>query len=142
MLFNRVLARRITDGSWRSALPGEVLMLDGSHSVFTQEAPDATIEARLARLDLHPTGPLWGGGETLARGAALALETAALEGCAEWCEALDAAGLAGARRALRVPVAELDAAFESADCLTLGFVLPAGAYATMTVRELVDSPPV
>ncbi|HNJ08446.1 MAG TPA: tRNA pseudouridine(13) synthase TruD, partial [Plasticicumulans sp.] len=55
-LFNRYLAARIIDGSWDQALPGEVLMLDGSHSVFACPQPDATILERLARHDLHPSG--------------------------------------------------------------------------------------
>ena len=142
LLFNRVLARRVQDGSWRRALPGEALMLDGSHSVFTLTEPDADIDGRLARMDLHPTGPMWGRGEPLACGEALALEEAALAGCTAWCHGLDAAGLKRARRALRVPLLELEVAFEAADRLMVSFALPAGAYATMAVRELVDSDPV
>ncbi len=140
MLFNRVLAHRVGAGNWHRALPGEALMLDGSHSVFTMAQPDADIDARLARLDVHPTGPLWGRGEALASGQALAVEQSALAGCEPWCAGLDAAGLKHARRALRVAVAELEVDFEAADRLLLSFVLPAGAYATMAVRELVDSP--
>ena len=69
----------------------------------------------------------------------MALEEAALAGCAAWCDGLGAAGLRSARRALRVPVAELGLVFEAADRLTVSFVLPAGAYATMAVRELVNT---
>ncbi len=141
MLFNRVLARRVAEGSWCRALPGEALMLDGSHSVFNLAEPDADIGARLARMDVHPTGPMWGRGDALASGEALALEEAALAGCAAWRDGLDAAGLKRARRALRVPLAELGVAFEATDRLMVSFALPAGAYATMAVRELVDSEP-
>ena len=139
MLFNRVLARRVREDSWRRAIPGEALMLDGSHSVFNLAEPDAEIHQRLERMDVHPTGPMRGSGDAIASGQALALEESALRGCAAWCEGLDNAGLKHARRALRVPVADLEAAFESPDRLTLAFVLPAGAYATMVLRELVDS---
>lgn len=139
MLFNRVLAQRVGDGNWCCAIPGEALMLDGSHSIFIQAQPDADIDARLARMDLHPTGPLWGSGDALACGEALALEESALSDCGPWCDGLDAAGLKHARRALRVAVTGLDVAFEAADRLMLSFELPAGAYATMAVRELVDA---
>ncbi|MEE9266399.1 MAG: tRNA pseudouridine(13) synthase TruD [Gammaproteobacteria bacterium] len=142
MLFNRVLARRVHEGSWRRALPGEALMLDGSHSVFKLAEPDADIDGRLVRMDLHPTGPMWGRGDPLASGEALALEEAALAGCAGWCDGLDAAGLESARRALRVPLAELSVVFEATDRLMVSFALPAGAYATMAMRELIDSDPV
>ena len=138
MLFNRVLARRVRDGSWRRALPGEALMLDGSRSVFNVAETDADIEARLASLDVHPSGPLWGRGDALARGEALALEASELAQCGAWCDALLAAGLEHARRALRVPLSGLEATFEAPDRLLLAFALPAGAYATMAVRELVD----
>ncbi len=139
MLFNRVLARRVREGSWRRALPGEALMLDGSNSVFNLPEPDAHINGRLARMGVHPTGPMWGSGDALASGEALALEEAVLSDCAAWCDGLGAAGLRCARRALRVPVAEFSVAFEAADRLTVSFVLPAGAYATMAVRELVNT---
>lgn len=142
MLFNRVLARRVVDGSWQRALAGETLMLNGSNSVFCIAEPDAEIEARLACLDVHPTGPLWGRGERLATGEALALEASVLADCSAWCDGLLGAGLAHARRALRVPVSGLEATFEAPDRLLLAFALPAGAYATMVLRELVDTRPV
>ena len=44
------------------------------------------------------------------------------------------------RRALRLRVAEL-AAEREGDDLVLGFALPAGAYATAVLRELVDDVP-
>ena len=139
LLFNRVLARRVGDASWCRAIPGEALMLDGSHSVFNQAEADAGIDGRVARMDLHPSGPMWGDGDAMASGEALALEQSAVSGCAAWCDGLVAAGLKCARRALRVPLADLEVAFESADRLTISFTLPAGAYATMAVRELVDT---
>ena len=139
MLFNCVLAHRVSEGNWRSAIPGEALMLDGSHSVFNQAVADPDIDGRLARMDLHPTGPMWGEGDAIASGEALALEQSALSGCAPWCDGLLAARLKSARRALRVPLTELEVAFESANRLTISFALPAGAYATMAIRELVDT---
>ena len=142
MLFNRVLARRVSEGSWCRAIPGEALMLDGSHSVFNQPQEDADIDARLAAMDLHPTGPMLGDGERIASGEALALEQSVLSGCAEWCGGLVGAGLKSARRALRVPLAELDVVVETSRRLTISFALPSGAYATMAVRELIDAGPV
>ena len=142
MLFNRVLARRVSEGSWRRAMPGEALMLDGSNSVFNQPQADADIDARLSAMDLHPTGPMWGDGDPIASGEALALEQSVLSGCGEWCDGLGAAGLKSARRALRVPLADLDVVLEDSHRLTVSFALPAGAYATMAVRELIDGDPV
>lgn len=140
LLFNRVLARRVRAATWDRALPGEALMLDGSHSVFPSAAPGTDIVARLERLDLHPTGPLWGVGDPLASDAALAEEHAALTGCDPWCEGLAAAGLEAARRALRVRLGGLEVDFEAPDRIAVSFDLPAGAYATMAIRELTAEP--
>ncbi len=55
------IARRVSDGTWNRLLPGEIVNLDGSGSVFVADVIDAALEERCARLDIHPTGPLWGG---------------------------------------------------------------------------------
>lgn len=138
MLFNRVLAARVRDGSWCRALRGEVLMLEGSHSVFAVEAPDADVLARLIALDVHPTGPLWGRGSSLAAAEVLTMEQAALEPCQDWQQGLERAGLEQSRRALRVAVKALEVAFSEPRTMSVTFELPAGAYATEVMRELLD----
>jgi tRNA pseudouridine13 synthase len=45
-LFNEILSARVTDGSWERVLPGEMVNLDGTGSVFHAEAVDETIERR------------------------------------------------------------------------------------------------
>lgn len=139
-LFNRYLAARISDGSWDQALPGEVLMLDGSHSVFACPQPDATILERLARHDLHPSGPLWGAGESLATAAALAGETALAAAEAQLCAGLAAEGLKQERRALRLVPAQLHGEVIGEAAVQFEFTLPAGAYATTVLHELVGNP--
>ncbi|HNG50411.1 MAG TPA: tRNA pseudouridine(13) synthase TruD [Plasticicumulans sp.] len=139
-LFNRYLAARISDGSWDQALPGEVLMLDGSHSVFACPQPDATILERLARHDLHPSGPLWGAGESLATAAALAGETALAAAEAQLCVGLAAEGLKQERRALRLVPAQLHGEAVGEAAVQFDFTLPAGAYATTVLHELVGNP--
>ncbi|UCH54199.1 MAG: tRNA pseudouridine(13) synthase TruD, partial [Pseudomonadota bacterium] len=62
-LFNTVLARRVTDGSWNALLEGEAVMLAGSRSFFVAETIDDVLRERLDRADVHPSGPLWGRGE-------------------------------------------------------------------------------
>ncbi len=41
-LFNAVLARRVQDGSWNKALPGDVMLLAGSQRQFAHDPADAT----------------------------------------------------------------------------------------------------
>ena len=78
-LFNRVLARRVGEGTWDAPLAGEAWILDGSRSVFGPEPFDDALAARLAAFDIHPSGPLWGKGELRSRDDARALESAVIE---------------------------------------------------------------
>ncbi len=138
-VFNAGLDARVQVGSWDTPLPGEVLMLDGTHSVFACETPDEAIRARALELDVHPTGPLWGRGASLASGEALHIEQAlraAHEGLCAGLEREDL-GLRPERRALRLPVRSLEGEALGADALALSFWLPAGSYATVVLRELV-----
>ena len=52
-------------------------MLDGSRSVFGPEALTDELQARLAAFDIHPSGPLWGGGELRSSGAVREIELVA-----------------------------------------------------------------
>jgi tRNA pseudouridine13 synthase len=137
-LFNLVLARRVQEGTWNHALPGDAMMLAGSRSYFVADAPDAEIERRVAAFDLHPSGPLWGRGEPPSRGQARLLEDEVLSGWEGWRAGLERFGLEQERRALRLVVREL--AWElNGGALRLRFHLPAGTYATTVLRELVGN---
>ena len=141
-LFNRVLARRVADGSWDRGLDGEVWMLDGSRSVFGPVPFDAALAERLAAFDLHPTAPLWGRGEPRSAGQALAVELGALEGdtARRLRDGLEAAGLKQERRATRLRPAALEWSWPDAQTLRLAFTLPPGAYATSVLVELGPTP--
>ncbi|MDQ2694761.1 MAG: tRNA pseudouridine(13) synthase TruD [Pseudomonadota bacterium] len=135
-LFNQVLSRRVAEGTWNTLLDGEVLMLEGSHSVFAAVADD-TLRQRVADQDLHPTGPLWGSGELLSGGTVRALEQAVADAWPVLSRGLAEAGLRQERRALRVRVQALAWEDIGADAGAVSFQLPAGAYATAVLRELV-----
>jgi tRNA pseudouridine13 synthase len=140
LLFNRVLAARVAGGSWRAGLPGDLLMLAGSASVFPAPELDAALRERLAGGDLHPAAPLWGRGALPVTGAAREALDAALAPCSAWCAGLEAAGLELAWRACRLPVA--DAALHEVEpgAVEVRFRLPRGGYATAVLRELLDAP--
>ncbi|MEI2428882.1 tRNA pseudouridine(13) synthase TruD [Lysobacter yananisis] len=142
-LFNRALAARVRDGSWAglrdgAGLDGEVWSLAGSRSVFGPEPWSEALAERLARSDIHPSGPLWGRGELRSVGAVRALELAALqdEQALALRAGLEAAGLEQERRALRLRAESLQWRWLDDGALELGFVLPAGAYATVVLAEL------
>ncbi|HEY9198053.1 MAG TPA: tRNA pseudouridine(13) synthase TruD [Gammaproteobacteria bacterium] len=137
-LFNRVLAARVDDGSWERALAGDALQLDGRRAWFVSAAEDEDIATRVAVLDVHPTGPLWGRGELPTQAAARALEEICLAPYRDECAGLERAGLEQDRRALRVRVQDLAWNWEAADCLLLHFALSSGSYATAVLREIVS----
>ncbi|MFO1372895.1 MAG: tRNA pseudouridine(13) synthase TruD [Candidatus Competibacteraceae bacterium] len=136
-LFNAVLARRVSEQTWDQILPGEVLMLAGSHSIFTAAEVEDTLRQRVAAFDLHPTGPLWGAGDLRSGGAVRELEEAIAATLPVFRDGLAAAGLEQERRALRLPVSAATLEFPDTHTAVLGLQLPAGAYATTVLRELV-----
>ena len=146
-LFNEVLAKRVQNGSWDKILPGEAIMLAGSRSFFVCKEPDEEIKERLDKDDIHPSGPLWGRGELSAEDEAGKLEKRVLASHSPFCEGLEKAGLKQERRALRLLINDLQWTWlEKLDLesnqhtpdLQLNFFLPAGAYATAVLRELVS----
>jgi len=135
-LFNEVLARRVGRGDWDRPLPGDRMQLAGSRASFLAETLDDLLEQRCRAFDIHPSGPLWGAGEPSTAGEAAALERAVAAAFPVWARGLAAAGLDQERRPLRVTVEALETRFGD-DALEIAFELPAGAYATAVLRELV-----
>lgn len=138
LVFNAALAARVADGSWCALEPGDVANLDSRGSVFAVDALDEALRDRVARLDLHPTGPLWGRGELLSRGRIQSLEQAIAEGFAEPCALVIAAGMRQERRSLRLAVRDLDWHREGGD-VVLRFWLTKGSFATTVLREVIDT---
>jgi tRNA pseudouridine13 synthase len=139
LLFNQVLSARVNAGNWNAPLVGDAMQLDGSHSYFIAEFVDADLSGRVASQDIHPTGPLHGRGESPAQGTCRELETAVLADHVSWCAGLEAAGLKQDRRALRLGVTDLAWQWGPSGELVLTFSLPAGAYATSVLREVVQA---
>lgn len=136
-LFNVHLSRRVVDGSWEGWCAGDVMALAGSASTFAsaRETP-AELERRLAAMDIHPTGPLWGRGGLPVTDVVLQREQALGEQFPELCAGLALHGLEQERRSLRVQVDDLHSQIDGDD-LVLEFSLARGAYATSVLRELV-----
>lgn len=136
-LFNRVLAARVQASNWEQALAGDVIQLNGSRAWFHADPADLDLAPRLAQLEVHPTGPLWGRGTLPTADAARELELACMVDWADWCAGLERAGLEQDRRALRVRANDLQWQWSGEGDLLLRFGLPPGSYATMLLRELV-----
>jgi tRNA pseudouridine13 synthase len=136
-VFNQVLAARVADGSWQRAQVGDLLAFTDSRSFFPAGEAECS-DPRLAILDLHPTGPQWGEGDSPAGGATAELENSIAAREASLCNWLIKAGMEHERRILRLPIGRLTWHYPEPDILQLEFVLPAGCFATALVRELVD----
>jgi tRNA pseudouridine13 synthase len=138
-IFNGVLAARVEQGAWDTPLDGEIWSLAGSRSWFGPEPFDATLAERLARGDIHPSGPLWGQGEPPTTGAAGTLEREVAARDTDLADGLAAARMDQERRPLRLLPRNLSWRWLADDALELVFELPAGAYATVVARELAQS---
>lgn len=137
LIFNLVLAERIRQDCWNRLIDGDVVMLDGSHSLFAADAADEDLQRRCDALDLHPTGPLAGTGDSGVRGEVAAIEEVVLAAERELADGLARFRMEARRRALRMRVADLDWSLEGGNELHLAFSLPAGSYATAVLREVV-----
>ncbi|HEV2701091.1 MAG TPA: tRNA pseudouridine(13) synthase TruD [Steroidobacteraceae bacterium] len=136
LIFNAVLGERVRQGSWGTLAAGDVANLDGRGSVFPVAELTPDLPERLAQLQIHPTGPMWGAGELMSRGPPLQLEQRVAEGLTVACEFTIAAGLRQERRSLRLTVRDLQWQRE-ADGIVLRFWLRSGSFATAVVRELL-----
>ncbi len=134
-LFNRVLAERVYHDCWDSVLNGDVLQPEGSRGLFHQEDEPCAAE-RVAAGKVHPTAPLPGGGGMASSGACAELEERILAADKTIIQGLSYQGVEAARRATRLPVTGLAWAREPGGP-RLWFALPAGAYATMVLAELI-----
>jgi len=137
-LFNEVLAQRVRDGSWQQLLPGELISLNGSRSVFANSG-EAGLAERLAQGDIHPTGPMVGKDRGLISDKKFAdMEASILKPHAQLVAGLERAGLQAERRSLRVIPGNLSCQALDDQSVEVSFSLPTGCFATALMRELIQ----
>lgn len=136
LLFNQILARRVENATWNRAIPGDAMAFAGSRQYFKTGLPDQELMERVGSGKIHPTGALWGIGDSDVSADARAIKQAVAESYPEFSRGLEQAGVEMARRALRVNVENLQWRFVGESDLQLQFSLPAGSYATAVVKEL------
>jgi tRNA pseudouridine13 synthase len=152
-VFNAVLDRRVADGTWASALLGDVLKKTDTGGLFVCTEPTED-GPRAERGEVSPTGPIWGPKMMRAEGAVGTLEEeVARDRLGEAFEAASSGALGdGTRRPLRMTVANCRAQLEEpsynpiasathqeqpVSCL-VEFVLPKGAFATTVITWLTN----
>jgi tRNA pseudouridine13 synthase len=143
LVFNAVLAERVADGTWEHIEIGDVANLDGRGSVFPVDAEElevsgarSSLSERCQRLDVHPTGPLWGKGVPATTGRVLELEQRVGSRYPEACALCVDARMEQERRSLRLAVRDLAWEFDGPARLVLRFRLTKGSFATTVLREL------
>jgi tRNA pseudouridine13 synthase len=134
-LFNALLAERVFEASWERLLEGDLAILDGRGSFFAAELSDESIAGRCQRLEIHPSGPLWGVGTPASGAGVLELECRIGAHLAPESALCVAAGMQQERRALRLAVHGLSCAAEDTAAV-LRFRLARGSFATAVLREL------
>lgn len=148
-VFNAVLDRRLRNGTFDRLLPGDLAFKHDSGAVFAVDAATAAAEngpeGRAPKLEVSPSGPMWGAGMTRAEGEPGRIELEALHAFDIDEAALAGAGdlsPAGKRRPLRVAMRDADLSGgvdEHGPYVRLVFELPRGAFATVALREIMKN---
>lgn len=143
-VFNEVLARRLP--TYYQILPGDFAWKHENGACFLVQ--DAAAEAaRAESFEISPTGPLVGYRMSTPEGEPLAIEQEVLAQFQLSPEQFRLEGkhkVKGARRPLRIKVEDIaisGGADEHGPHVTLAFTLPAGAFATVLLREVMKTPP-
>lgn len=136
-LFNRILAQRIHLGYWDRPLDGDVFMLRGTRSIFTETLDEDLLE-RYRQLDIASTGSLYGAGQTLLGGIPAQIEAQIFAESGEITNCLDQQGAKLQMRALRAVVDNFSYDYEAADrSLIIKVDLAPGCYVTTLLEHFV-----
>lgn len=134
-IFNLILSKRVRDHSWNTPLAGDVMQLSGSHSIFTVDEIEEELMQRINEKDISPASPLPGRGKPMVKGDALRLINEVYDAWMPWIQGLEKQGLEEAWRANILHANQFDYSIQD-QTVELSFVLPAGSYATVVLREL------
>lgn len=138
LIFNHILARRVSDQSWNQAISGDVFMFQDSKSFFSADACDPVTLERVRLKEIHPSGPLVGKLPSSAVDDALEHENHVIDTFPELHDGLVRLELESMRRPYRLWPALMSWKHETEDRLHLEFQLPAGSYATTVLREIIS----
>jgi len=136
-IFNQVVSHRVSNDQFDQIEIGDVCMLAGTQSIFDVENVDDVLVNRLAEYDIDLTAPMWGAGELRTQAAIQEFEQATASQFLALCEGLEAFGLKQERRRIRLCMTHGKISFQD-NTVKLSFMLPAGAYATTILRELIN----
>lgn len=138
-LFNQVLAKRMQDGLFRTALMGDVMAKWPAGGMFTSSDP-VTEQTRFDAREIVHAGPMFGKKTFATTGIAFEREQAILAESGLPSDAFDRFGqlLQGTRRHNLVYIDDLSAEWTE-EGLKLKFTLPSGSYATVLLAEIMKT---
>ena len=149
-MFNAVLGERMRAGTLDTLMEGDVAVVHGSTRttfvVSADEAASLEMAERLVKIEVSPTGPMWGPSMRWAKGEPAEIETAVLEKFGVTLEELERfakknrGAMDGDRRPLRVPLRypQVEGGADAhGTYIRCGFELPKGSYATEAMAELM-----
>ena len=138
-LFNQILRRRIELDCWVTPLPGDVFMLRGSHSIFSDDL-DADFLERYRQLDISSCASLYGSGATMLTAEPLAIEQEIFAQHPEIVACLERQRSQLQMRPLRALTEDLDYSYDPrAGILELELSLPAGSYVTSLLAHFLQA---
>lgn len=152
-IFNSCLAARMEGGEFERFVEGDLAMKLDNGAIFpvgAAELSDPALAERLSRLEISPTGPLWGARMMRASGGIDQAELLALADAGTELADLERAtkqlgqSMSGARRACRLPLRlpEIEGGLdEHGEYVRCAFDLPPGAFATIVMREVMKREP-
>ena len=136
-IFNLIVAERLRNCTWNTALTGDILQLNNSKSWFpvSQASKDEVVK-RLSEQDLHLTAAMWGEDDVQSSDECALLENDIASQFPIYQRGFEKFRLKQDRRAMRICAQDLNYSWQQ-DKLLLKFKLAPGAYATGIMREIL-----
>lgn len=137
-VFNSLLAARVEADCWDSPLPGDVMMLQGTHSFFVEPELNPSLLGRIADWDISPSGPLIGKGSLREQTNAAKFVEDQLRDpvLTALVDKLQSARIELMYRPYRLAVSDIQYCLLDKNTAEFRFSLPRGAFATSVLREI------
>jgi len=137
-LFNRILARRIKQDIWFEPVQGDVFILGGTQSVFSEPLNDEILQ-RYVDFDIHSAVSLYGAGESRMSGQAFDLEDNVINDYPDIKSTLIDLKIKRSLRANRAIAKKLQVNFQAdQDVITVKVELEKGCYLTTLLSHFIN----
>ena len=138
-LFNQILSRRLQLGHWELPLDGDVFMLRGTRSIFSETVDQALLE-RYQTMDISTSASLYGSGRSLMSGQAAEIEKTVFTEHPAVTQCLEGQSAKLEMRAIRVEPREFEYQYDCGqEILKMRLSLPAGSYLTSLLDHFIET---